>query len=173
MIRYKTIGFYHLFDYKQSIRIASIIPRKLKIQSMSTKTLSTILLISTILLLSCNPAVKKTTKDNANLKPQTDPAWVVNQIFIAAKEGKYELLSELCDPEGKGDGDTKFLCTIQNASTKDKQEFDEYFKTGKIIGEPVIEGEEAKVEFTFGPDGNKKETMNLVRRGDRWYLESF
>ncbi len=37
----------------------------------------------------------------------------------------------------------------------------------------MIGGNTAKVPFLFGPDGTQPETMNLIRRGENWYLLSF
>jgi hypothetical protein len=104
---------------------------------------------------------------------QTDPAWVVNQIFEAAKSSEYESLLKLCDPEGEGDGDTRQICSIYSAPKEAKNEFNSYFKFGQIIGKPVIVGNQAKVQIKFGPDGDRDETMDLIQRDGKWYLSSF
>lgn len=104
---------------------------------------------------------------------QSDPAWVVNQIFEAAKNSEYETLLKLCDPEGEGDGDTRQICSIYSSPKEAKNEFNSYFKFGQIIGKPVIVENQAKVQIKFGPNGDRDETMNLIQRDGKWYLSSF
>ena len=103
------------------------------------------------------------------------PANVVNAIFYAARTQDFQILGELCDPEGKGDGDTRSICDL--AFSKENEEFVEVFKNGKVSGSTTNESNEygdfAAVPILFGPKGDKKETMNLVKRDGKWYLSSF
>jgi len=90
-----------------------------------------------LLLSNCNPSTPKQNAEQTGSKSmevnnQSNPAWVVNQIFEAAKSNNYEILLNLS-----------------------------------------FEGNYAKVKIKFGPNGNKDETMNLVKRADKWYLSSF
>lgn len=102
----------------------------------------------------------------------SDPVKVVEQIFAAASSGKADALAGLCDPAGTGDGDVKDVCGAQPGSPKWDQ-FTKYFAKGKIDGAPQLEGDSAAVNFLFGPDGTKKETMKLQKIGGKWYLGSF
>ena len=104
---------------------------------------------------------------------QTNPAWVIEQIFEAAKTGDYTVLNTICDTVADIDGDTKRICAVGTSSDENKKQFSIYFKLGKIVGETVISGNEAKVPITFGPNGDKTETMNLIKRGDNWFLTRF
>ena len=125
-------------------------------------------------LLNCNQnesTASSTTENEA--KDQTNPVWVVNQIFEAARNSKYDALLTLCDPNGTGDGDVKSICSVYLASAEDKDEFNSYFKFGQVIGNAVIAGNEATVQIKFGPQGNKDETMNLTKLDGKWYLRSF
>ena len=133
---------------------------------MKLKVVS-IFAFSILLLVGCGGASAENEGD------QTDPKWVVNQVFEAANSNDYSLLSSLCDPSGEGDRDTKRICAVGDESDKSKEEFNTYFKLGKVIGEPTISGDEAKVVIKFGPTGTKDETMNLVNRDGKWYLSSF
>jgi hypothetical protein len=100
------------------------------------------------------------------------PESVVEAIFKAAKTKDFESLKALCDPKGENDGDTKDICGV--ADNKEMQEeFVQFFEKGKVSGSARIEGDEAEVDFTFGPSGNDTETMNLIQRDGKWYLKSF
>jgi hypothetical protein len=122
------------------------------------------------------------------------PTSVVNAIFYAAKTGNYSVLGTLCDPVGSGDGDVKNLCQLgYGFSEADKQafkekgvteeqfkeEFRKVFGKGQITGTTRFKSNEfgnyAEIDFYFYPDGTQKrmETMNLVQRGNNWYISSF
>jgi hypothetical protein len=48
------------------------------------------------------------------------------------------------------------------------------FAKGAIVDSEISsDGEKAEVNFTFGPDGDKKETMKLQLVEGKWYLYSF
>lgn len=121
------------------------------------------------------------------------PTSVVKAIFHAANTGEYEILGSLCDPLARGDNDVKNICQLgygfTEAQKKEleengksvaefKSEFKEVFGNAEITGNTTFEtndyGNYAKVDFYFYPNGEKrKETMNLVQRGNNWYLSSF
>ncbi len=101
------------------------------------------------------------------------PEKVVEDIFYAAKAGRMASLPALCNPDGSGDKDTKDICGIGTATDEKLSEFRKEFRNGKIVGEPVIKGDTAKVKFKFGADGNKDEEFELKLVKGRWYLQSF
>jgi len=127
--------------------------------------------------------VDKTSKEEDNQTFTLNskiPANVVNAIFYAARTQDFQILGELCDPEGKGDGDTRRICDLAFSKKNDeytREEFVEVFKNGKVSGSTTNESNEwgdfADVPILFGPKGDKKETMNLVKRDGKWYLSSF
>jgi len=101
------------------------------------------------------------------------PANVVKAIFYAAKTQEFQTLSELCDPEGKGDGDTRMICDLAY-SDEERENFVKFFKNGKISGSTIqTDGGGASVPILYGPNGEKEETMNLIKRDGKWYLSSF
>lgn len=104
---------------------------------------------------------------------QKTPDGVVKYLFASAKNKDFSKLRYLCDPYAENDGDTKRLCNVEMYTNKYKEEFIREFQNGRIIGEPKIEGDIAKVEFAFGRSSNKLETMNLIKRNGNWYLGSF
>ena len=104
---------------------------------------------------------------------ESTPEATLQKVFDVAVSLEFTELARICDPMGEGDGDTQNICTIATASEDQQAEFVEYFATGKIVGEPIIDGLTAKVNFTFGPDGDREETMNMVNRRGVWYLSSF
>jgi hypothetical protein len=97
---------------------------------------------------------------------------VVQAIFDAAKNKDIVILTSLCDPKGENDGDTRRICNVAKDSKK-LDEFVLWFSKGKVTGKAIIEGDRAMVPFVFGPDGKKKEEMNLIKRDGKWYLYSF
>jgi len=101
------------------------------------------------------------------------PEAVLGAVFQAASGGAFGLLASLCDPMKENDGDTQRICDVANAAPGGQEEFSKWFKTGKITGEPTFDGDQAQIPFSFGPDGSKTETMNLIRRDGKWYLSSF
>ena len=126
-----------------------------------------------------NNKKKKTTDDEetpadeeSSSDSQRDPADVMHTIFKAAKSGNFSSLTGLCAADD-GDNDVKMICGIENESSKKQEEFKEYFAKGKVVGEPTIDGDEASVEFMFGPDGDKSETMRMIKKGKKWYLRSY
>jgi tetratricopeptide (TPR) repeat protein len=104
----------------------------------------------------------------------TSPESVVQVIFDAAKSGDFASLQDLCDPLGENDSDTQMICDLATDETN-REEFVQYFATGKISGDAKIsrDGAQAEVPFLFGPDGDSEETMELINRDGRWYLYSF
>lgn len=104
---------------------------------------------------------------------QSRPQEVVQAIFDAAASGNLEHLRHLAAPNGMADGDVERVSTVADASPENQASFRDYFIKGQLQGDPVIDGDWAKVDFTFGPDGNKRETMNLRRVNGKWFLESF
>jgi hypothetical protein len=104
---------------------------------------------------------------------QSTPEQALAAVFEAARTGKFESLVALFPPSGKGDGDVKDVCGVAEAPKDKQKEFVEYFAKGKINGKARIEGKKAEVDFLFGPTGTKKETMELVEEGGKWYLAQF
>ena len=117
-----------------------------------------------------------TASDAADIKvsPSTSPESVVQVIFDAAKSGDFASLKNLCDPLGENDGDTQGICDLATDDTN-REEFVQYFATGRISGDAQIspEGDRAEVPFLFGPDGDREETMELINRDGQWYLFGF
>jgi hypothetical protein len=105
---------------------------------------------------------------------QSDPVKVLEAVFAAAAAGKADGLAALCDPAGSGDGDVKSICASKPGDPK-WAEFVSYFAKGKVKGAPKLEGDKdaAAIDFTFGPDGTKNETMKLKKIDGKWYLASF
>lgn len=102
----------------------------------------------------------------------TDPTSVLQAVFTAAQTENFAVLSGLCDPLGESDDDTAMICAITD-DHPDKDMFIEYFATGKVNGDAVINGDRAEVPFLFGPDGDREETMGFVQRDGQWYLSDF
>lgn len=102
---------------------------------------------------------------------QADPLLVMEFVFYIAKTKEFEKLSGICDPNG--DGDTQSICAIATADVAQQEEFVLYFEKGTVKGDAQINGNAAKINILFGPNGGKNEEMNLVKIDEKWYLSSF
>lgn len=102
---------------------------------------------------------------------QTNPEDVVKALFEAAKSKNFEMTKNLCDPKGENDGDTRSICELKDENIK--KQFVEYFSNGGVTGKAQINGDKAVVPFKFGPNGQKREEMKLIKRDGKWYLYSF
>jgi len=103
---------------------------------------------------------------------QSDPVAVVEALFTAARSGDFAPLTELCDPAGEGDGDTRQICALGRDS-RGASRFVEAFRNGRVTGPARPRGDRASVPILFGAAGDRPETIELVRRSGRWYLLSF
>lgn len=101
-----------------------------------------------------------------------DPKSVLGSVFYAARSGDTEHLGSLCDPRGEGNHAVERICAVTPRSS-DYEPFRSLFRRGRLNGEPRISGDTAVIKFLYGPGGNDREVMTLVRRGGRWYLQSF
>ena len=123
--------------------------------------------IAVAILSACNG------KKSAGSGDQSTPQAVANMIFSAASSGDYSQLKNLCDASLEPDGDSKHICDVTTGDDKLKASFKEYFSKGKVVGEPTIEGDKAKVNVLFGPDGTKEETFNMAKKDGKWFMVSF
>jgi hypothetical protein len=97
----------------------------------------------------------------------------VEEVFRCARTGDFSQIHRLCAPNGKGDGDTKQLCSVNESSRLKKLEFRTYFKLAYSLAEKITNKKGAKVNFKFGPKAQQLETMNLILIDNKWYLSSF
>jgi hypothetical protein len=103
----------------------------------------------------------------------SDPVQVVAAIFaVAGGHLGAAVLGKLCDPLGHNDIDTRRICDYAAGFDPDG-EFPMFFKAGRLNGAAFVEGDRAWVPFLFGPDGDRPDTMQLVRRDGNWYLLEF
>ncbi len=101
----------------------------------------------------------------------TTPKGTAESIFSAAKSGDFSHLKEAISETA--DSDCKKIGEVSGGDTSLQKSFKEYFAKGTVVGDPTIEGETAKVNIKFGPDGTKEETFNMVKKDGKWLLESF
>ncbi len=140
-------------------------------------------IITATLFIACNnksegPAADKdkstaSTTEVAKGPDQSTPKGVAEIIFGAAQTGDYSKLKDLCHASLEPDADSKHICDVTTGDDELKANFKEHFSKGTVTGEAVIEGDNAKVEILFGPDGTKKETLNMTKKDGKWYLVSF
>ena len=124
---------------------------------------------------------QNTNESEKNGGPNSSPETVMNTIFNSAKNGEVGVLRFLLPPNGDCDGDCIAICNPGNEEMReelggnytDLNDFMSAFSNGKIIGEPSINGNEATVNFVFGPNLEANETMNLQKIDGKWYLRSF
>jgi hypothetical protein len=127
--------------------------------------------IAVLVLVAATGCAKK-VQDHRSERDFSNPKWTVSSIFYAAQTGDTRHLASLCDPQGEVNEYARRVCDLHVGSPAWKS-FVENFEKGTLIGEARISGNHAMVNFAFGPDGARPETMELVRRGDRWYISAF
>ena len=123
-------------------------------------------------LISASACVDEVKDPRSGQVDFSDPKSVVGSIFYAAETGQAEHLRGLCDPDGAGDDDTRRICAMQPGAA-DWDSFRHNFARARLNGEPRVSGNRARLDFVFGAGATRSETMELVRRGQRWYLASF
>ena len=104
---------------------------------------------------------------------QKSPLNVVNHLFFSAKNADFSKLRYLCDPYAECDNDVERLCFIGMLPKSKQDDFIMSLKNGRIIGNPIIKGDIAEVEFAFGQSANRLEKMTLINRMGYWYLSGF
>ena len=52
-------------------------------------------------------------------------------------------------------------------------EFPMFWGSGKVDGAAILNGSNALVPILFGPRGDRRDTLELVKRGEKWYLLRF
>lgn len=130
-----------------------------------------ILVIFISLIVSCGTEVTDKTAPDS-LTVESRPEAVVELIFAAAREGDPGLLDSLCDPEGRGDIETRRICDY--AAGFDREgEFPMFWGMGKVAGPAMVADSKALVPILFGPRGDRRDTLELVKRGEKWYLLRF
>lgn len=101
-----------------------------------------------------------------------NPKSVLGSVFYAARTGEIGHLASLCDPRGTANHAVQRICALE-AQSSDLGSFRANFARARLNGEPRISGDTAVIKFLYGPKGTDRETMTLVRRDGRWYLQSF
>lgn len=104
---------------------------------------------------------------------QKDPKLVLEKLFEIARRENYGTAIFLADPYDENDSDIDGIAYIASHNKETKKQFIQTFSNGRIIGMPEIKETTAKIEFLFGPHTDRKETMNFVKRNEKWYLSSF
>ena len=104
---------------------------------------------------------------------QSHPKKVLEKVFEIANKQIYGEAIFLADPYDENDANVDRVAFIACHPKEFKDQFIKSFKNGRIIGEPVINSSSAQIEFLFGKNADRKETMKFVKRKDSWYLSSF
>jgi len=128
-----------------------------------------VLALGALALASCAKEIQDPRSGDVDFR---DPKSVTASIFYAAETGDAAHLAGLCDPTGAGDADTRRVCAVRPGSA-DWESFRRTFARARLNGEPRVSGDHAVLDFVFGPDGTRTDTMELVRRDGRWYLSAF
>jgi len=118
------------------------------------------------------------TKKNAPKYNYNSPEQIVEAIIYAAKNKDFDILSNLCDPQEKGDIESLCLCRLsskykseyaesQNCDEVTKKEFLTLFQKAKNPKTIKNDGMYATVEYEVE---NLDVNMEMVKRKNRWYI---
>jgi ribosomal protein S4 len=121
---------------------------------------------------------ENTEVDNNKQVKYSEPEEVLEAIFFAARTKDFSELKNLCDPQEKGDVESLCACRLsgnynseyanrQDCSNMTKEQFVLYFRNGKNPRVVKNDGIYATVEYDAG---NVSPNMQLVKRGNRWYI---
>lgn len=101
---------------------------------------------------------------------QSSPEALAKSIFRAAKTGIYSgmkgVVAEVADEE------VREIANVATAAPEFQQMFHKHFGKGKVAGEVMTKDDQAMVPILFGPDGDKKETLGMVRKDGRWFFSN-
>ena len=111
--------------------------------------------------------------NSAGAPDQSTPEGTLATVFAAAKSGDLASLKALVPAAGDLDGDVERIRKVADADKAAQKEFSEWFGAGKVVGKARVEDDTADIDFTFGPKGSRSDTMNLVRKDGKWFLDSF
>lgn len=139
----------------------------------------TLLLVAILTLVGCSSSVS-TDSENGDAKDEpvtvdhSTPEAVLEAVFEAAASEDFSYVANLCDPKKGNDSDTDRICELmEEGHEEDHSEFVTMFKNGEINGETVFKDDKAEIPFLFGPEADQEETMDLIKRGENWYLFQF
>lgn len=124
---------------------------------------------------------KLNLKTEIKLPPKFDfskPEQVLEALFYSAKTRDFSVLENLCDPQEKGDIISLCVCRLsgkykseyaqnQDCREMDKKTFISLYNNAKKPKVLSNDGLYATVEYEVG---NLNPTIELVKRGKRWYL---
>ncbi|MDB4303753.1 hypothetical protein N9934_03075, partial [Desulfosarcina sp.] len=104
---------------------------------------------------------------------QATPTGTIEYLFMSAKTKDYTKVRFLLDPYGEFNDDAMGLCLVDMYPSEAQNEWNNEFKNGRIIGDPIIKDEIAEIEIAIGPESDELEKINLVKRMKKWYIISY
>jgi hypothetical protein len=104
---------------------------------------------------------------------QNTPKGTIEYLLKAANNEDYSQLRNLVDPYGEFDDDAFAICLVEMYPPELKERWKNEFAQGRIMGTPILKEQTAEIEIAIGRSSNKLETIHLVKRNDKWYIQSF
>lgn len=104
---------------------------------------------------------------------QNTPEGTIKHLIESAENEDYSKLRNLIDPYGEFDQDAFAICIVEMYPEEMKTQWKNEFAKGRIIGMPELSEQTADVEIAMGISSNRLETIHLVKRQDKWYIQSF
>lgn len=103
---------------------------------------------------------------------QENPTNLIQHIFFGAKNKDFSKFQFIVDPYAENSNSAETIKFIKYLPLKDQKEFVEEFSNSRIMGQPKIKGDKAEIEYAYGINSNKLETMTFIKRMDKWYVFS-
>lgn len=103
---------------------------------------------------------------------QNTPKGTVEHLFKSAENDDYSKLRNLIDPYGEFDQDAFVICLVEMYPNEMKTKWKNEFASGRIMGTPKINRQTAEIEIAVGISSNRLETIHLIQRQDKWYIQS-
>ncbi|MEP7255398.1 MAG: hypothetical protein ABI666_06455 [Ferruginibacter sp.] len=131
--------------------------------------------ITIIIFTACNGKSKDTDQSTLTaMADQSTPQTLAEAIFSAARNGDLSQLKNICDIPSEADRDSKEICEIINADDKSKESFKIYYSNGKVDGEPLIEGDKARLNIKLSSSESSlifvRKVFNMAKKDGKWFL---
>lgn len=132
----------------------------------------TVLLVLLVVLLQACANGNSVTEEGYTFDP-SQPEQVLKVVFdVASGKAAPQLLAQICREDVPLGPETRRIC--EYAQGFDPQgEFPMFFGQGAIRPGSEIVGKEARVPFSYGPNGLQQDTMTLAKVDGKWYLSHF
>ncbi|MCM4155677.1 hypothetical protein DHD80_06635 [Gramella sp. AN32] len=115
----------------------------------------------------------KTEVEIISLNYQNEPSAFADTILKKIQQKDFKNLNVLCDPWGENDSLSMNICWLEYDLSENKKKWSRHFEKYDISEIPDVDPQIRKFLVVSDPLQNRNIEMQLVKRGDHWYLLNF